>query len=114
MFAGEDPEAIAEHRAFLIVAGVPALSKGHSGNQALFSHEDAFFLQVAAVRSLLLLPEAVGYYSGNVGATYSKEAYLTITDPENPMLSAFIGSYGSCSARTMRGTRTRPREPDAP
>lgn len=91
VFGGDDPESIEQHRAFLIVAGVPALSKGHSGGEAPFSHKDAVILQVQAVRSLLLLPEAVGYYSGGVGTTYSKEAYLTITDAENPMPAAFIG-----------------------
>ncbi|WP_141737984.1 hypothetical protein [Brevibacterium sp. HMSC24B04] len=43
------------------------------------------------MRSLLLLPEAAGYYSEDVGATYGKQAYLTITDAEAPMPSAFIG-----------------------
>lgn len=91
VFGGDDPEAIEQHRAFLIVAGVPAMSKGDSGDQALFSHQDAVILQVQAVRSLLHLPEAVGYHSGDVGTTYGKETYLTITDAENPMPAAFIG-----------------------
>ena len=90
MFGGDDPEAIEQHRAFLIVAGVPFLSETHSDNQAPLSHMDAVVCQVQAVRALLHLPEAVGYYSGDVGTTYGKEVYLTITDPEEPMPSAFM------------------------
>lgn len=90
MFGGDDPEAIEQHHAFLIVAGVPSLSETHSDNQAPLSHMDAVALQAQAVRALLHLPEAVGYYSGDVGTTYGKEVYLTITDPEEPMPSAFM------------------------
>ncbi|OFL67380.1 hypothetical protein HMPREF2757_10530 [Brevibacterium sp. HMSC063G07] len=92
MFGGDDPEAIEQHCDVLIVAGVPALSKGPGDNQVPLSHKDAVVLQVQAVRALLLLPEAVGYYSGDVDTVYGKEAYLTITDPEEPLLSAFIAA----------------------
>lgn len=51
---------------------------------------DAVGNQVIAVRALLRLPEAVGYYSGDVDTTYGKGPYLTITDLEEPLLSAFM------------------------
>lgn len=33
-FAGDDPEAIEQHRAFLVVAGMPGISKGDSDDGA--------------------------------------------------------------------------------
>ena len=90
VFAGDDPEAIAEHRAFLLVAGMPGLSKGDSDDEAPLSHLDAVINHVQIVRGLLRLEEAVGYYSGDVGTTYGKEPYLEITEAEDPFAAAFL------------------------
>lgn len=90
MFGGDDPEAIAEHRAFLLVAGMPGFSKGDSGDEAPLSHLDAVINHLQTVRALLRLEEAVGYYSGDVGTTYGKEPYLAFTEAEDPFAAAFL------------------------
>lgn len=90
VFAGDDPEAIAEHHAFLLVAGMPGISKDDADDGAPLSHLDAGINHVQIVRGLLRLEEAVGYYSGDVGTTYGKEPYLEITEAENPFAAAFL------------------------
>ena len=90
VFAGDDPEAIEQHRAFLLVAGMPGISKGGSDDGAPLSHLDAVINHVQVVRGLLRLEEAVGYYSGDVGTMYGKEPYLEITEAENPFAAAFL------------------------
>lgn len=99
VFAGDDPEAIEQHRAFLLVAGMPGISKGDSDDGAPLSHLDAVAFQVQAVRALLHLPEAVGYYSGDVSTTYGKGPYLAITDSEEPLLSGFMAPVWVSSRR---------------
>lgn len=90
MFAGDDPEAIAEHRAFLLVPGMPGISKGDSDDGVPLSHFDAVINHVQVVRALLHLEEAVGYYSGDVETTYGKEPYLSFTEAEDPLAAAFL------------------------
>ena len=90
MFAGDDPEAIAEHLAFLLVPGMPGISKGDSDDGAPLSHFDAVINHVQVVRALLHLEEAVGYYSGDVETTYGKEPYLSFTEAEDPLTAAFL------------------------
>ena len=90
VFAGDDPEAIAEHRAFLLVAGMPGISKGDSDDEAPLSHLDVVINHVQVVRALLYLEEAVGYYSGDAGTTYGKEPYLEITEAEDLFAAAFL------------------------
>lgn len=92
MFAGDDPEAIAEHRAFLLVPGMPGISNGDSDDGAPLSHFDAVINHVQIVRGLLRLEEAVGYYSGDVETTYGKEPYLSFTEAEDPLTAAFLAS----------------------
>nr|WP_108870545.1 DUF4261 domain-containing protein [Tessaracoccus timonensis] len=99
MFAGDDTEAIAEHRAFLLVAGMPGLSKGDSDDEATLSHLDAVANHVQVVRALLRLEEAVGYYSGDVETTYGKESYLAFTEAENPFAAAFLAPIWVSSRR---------------
>lgn len=99
VFGRDDYEAIDQHRAFLIVAGMPVMSASYSDNQAPLSHLDAVAFQVQAVRALLHLPEAVGYYSGDVSTTYGKGPYLAITDSEEPLLSGFMAPVWVSSRR---------------
>lgn len=88
LFGAGAEEAIENYQAFLLVAGMPLLSQGRDGEP--LNHFDVVAHHVTAVRAILQLDEAVGYYSGEVATTYSKESFLAITDSDSPLLAGFM------------------------